>query len=374
MLVDLTSIVCGGVIDNTVRGTTDLTLRIAREKGEVRLSIPGDCLGDIAGCRVVFERTGSPPHAVSPQIQLYRYLRKLSSSKIPLIAGDMTFSRRQPSPLDTSYLSNMLSLEFFEGTETRVLVEGEDFVCSELSLPQWECTRAIENAQELINMSALHDHVLANVENFRGPGLSMLGKDMPGCKWDTVLNRAEAYMAILPSICHKYMAHRRGVIAEAFVFDQIDFLDSLAMDDEQGYDLTLTHTWTGWQVTDFLSRNDARRLQRAMRTSLFKAVAQLISVIREHITSHYERYRSNNAVEQILSVFAGLISHLLATIMLVHEHDTCNGPMILRRAETIALRLRELTEHARECLPRQASGQFSEAAQSILHELQNIVH
>ena len=110
-----------------------------------------------------------------------------------------------------------------------------------------------------------------------------------------------------------------------------------------------------------------------MRTRLFRAVAQLISVIREHITSHYERYRNNNAVEQILSVFAGLISHLLATIMLIHERSTGNEPIILRRAETIALRLRELTVHARECLPQQASGQFSKATQSILHELQNIV-
>lgn len=223
-------------------------------------------------------------------------------------------------------------------------------------------------------MSALHDHVLANVANFRGPGLNMLGKDMPGCKWDTVLNCAEAYMAILPSICHKYMTDHRGVIAEAFVLDQLEFLDNLAADAEHGYDLTLTHTWSGWQVTDFMDRDAARRLQRAMRTRLFKAVARLISVIREHITSHYERYRSNSAVEQILSVFAGLISHLLATIMLVHESDTSNEPVILRRAETIALRLRELTVHARECLPQQASGQFSEAAQGILHELQNIVH
>lgn len=373
MLIDLTSIVCGGVIDNTVRGITRLTLRVAREKKEVQLSIPGDCLGDIAGCHVVFERKGSPPRAISQQIQLYRYLHKLSKSKIPLIAGDMTFSRRQPSSLDTSHLSNMLSLEFFEGTEMRVLVEGEDFACSEISLPKWECTLAIENTQELLNMSALHDHVLANVANFRGPGLNMLGKDMPSCKWDTVLNRAEAYMAILPSVCHKYMTHCRGVIAEAFVLDQIEFLDNLATDAEHGYDLTLTHTWSGWQVTDFMNREDARRLRRAMRTRLFRAVAQLISVIREHITSHYERYRNNNAVEQILSVFAGLISHLLATIMLIHERSTGNEPIILRRAETIALRLRELTVHARECLPQQASGQFSKATQSILHELQNIV-
>ena len=373
MLVNLTSIICGGLIDNTTRGATKLTLRIAREKQDVHLSIPGNCLGDIAGCRLAFERSGAPPQATSQQIELYRYLHKLVVSDAPLIAGDMTFSNRQPSFSDDSRLSNFLSLEFFEGAVNRVLVEGEDFVCTQIDLPLWECTRAEENAQELLNMSALHDHVLANVKTFRGPGLNMLGKDMPSCKWDAVLNRAEAYMNMLPSICRKYMGHPRGVMAEAFVLDQIDFLNNLATEDERGRDITLTHTWSGWEVTDFMAPKDARRLRRAMNTSLFRAVAKLISVIREHITPHYESYHSN-AVDQILSVFAGLISHLLGTIMLIHERRTSNQPIILQRAETIALRLRELTAHARQCLPRHASGQFDEAAQNILHELQNIVH
>ncbi len=374
MLIDLTSVICGGVIDNTTKNATKLTLSLAREKEAVHLSIPGNCLGDIAGCRLVFERKGAPPQATSQQIQLYRYLRQLRTSKVPLIAGDMTFSSRRPSSNDALCISNLLSLEFFEGVATRVLVEDENFVCTEISLPLWKCTRAEENAQELVNMSALHDHVLANVENFRGPGISMLDKGMPGCKWDAVLNRAEAYMNILPSICRKYMGHPRGVIAEAFVLDQLDFLNNLATEDEQGHDMTLTHTWSGWEVTDFMSPEDAQRLRRAMNTPLFRAIAKLISVIRKHITSHYERYYHNNAVDQILSVFAGLISHLLGTIMLIQERRASDQPIILQRAEAIALRLRELVANARECLPQRASGQFNEAAQHILHELQNIVH
>lgn len=373
MLVDITPIICGGVIDNTVRGVTKLTLRIVIEEGEQTFSIPGDCLGDIAGCRVVFERVGTPQRAVSEQLRISRCLRELCAHKDSLIAGDMTFSRRELSP-QHSHLVNALSLEFFDGTDTRVLVESEEFICTEISLPQWECTRAIENAQKMLNMSALHDHVLANVEKFRGPGLSMIGNDMPSCKWDAVLNRAEAYMAILPSICHKYMEHPRGVMSAAFVLDQTDFLDGLANEDERGHDMTLTHTWGGWEVADFMSRDDAQRLRHAMNTPLFKAVSKLISVIREHITSHYERYSNNNAVEQILSVFAGLISHLLGTIMLIQERRASNRPIVLRRAEAIALRLHKLTVHARECLPQQTSKPFNDAAQSILNELQNIVH
>ena len=44
MLVDITPIICGGVIDNTVRGVTKLTLRIVIEEGEQTFSIPALCL------------------------------------------------------------------------------------------------------------------------------------------------------------------------------------------------------------------------------------------------------------------------------------------------------------------------------------------
>lgn len=373
MLVDLTPIIRGGAIDNTIRGTTKLLLHYAGEEEPLQLTIPGDCLGDIAGCIASFQCLHELPEPVLVQTQLYQFIKDLQNTTTPLIMGDMTLSRRQLSSIKEGRLANALSLEFFAGIQTRVLIESESF-SSQISLPEWMCDRAVENAREFINMSTLHDHVLANVASFRGPALNMLGNDMPVCKWDHILNRVEAYMAIVPSVNNKYMVHPRGLLAEAFVLDRLDVINRLAQEAEKGRDIGFPLNWRGWEVCDFMTPSEGKRLRRAMSTPLFKAIAGLISVIRDNITSKFELYRKNNAVEHILSIFASVISHSLATIMLTHEHSTGNKALVLRRAETLALRIKDITAHAHECLPIRVSGQFSKAAGCVLHELQNIVH
>ncbi len=374
MLVNLTPIVVGGVIDNTTRDTTALTLRFARESQELCLQFVGNCMGDIAGCRASFERKGELPRANTVMTELHRFVRRMRNFKGSFIMGDMTFSRRESSPADSGTLDNMLSLEFFQGLETRVLIEGAEFTCTDITLPSWECTGPVENAQAMLNVVTLADHVRLNVEGFRGPGLSLLDEQMPECRWDCVLNRAEAYMSIVPSVYSKYRPDPRGLESAAFVLDRMELLDNLAAENEEDREYDIWSDWDDWGVTDFMEEEEAAQLRRAMRTPLFRSVSRLISFIREHITSHAEYYLKNHAVEQLLAVFAGLISQTLATVMLLHEKKKGTKHVILTRAETISKRLHELSAHAHECLPKRVSTPFCTATDEILHHLRNLVH
>ncbi len=374
MLVDLTPIVVSGVIDNTTRDSTELTLRFAKDSKELCLAIVGNCMGDIAGCRVSFERRKKITQANTLMAGLHRFVKGMRSYKGDYIMGDMTFSRREPSRSDSDSLVNMLSLEFFQSIETRVLIEGSEFACTDISLPSWECSGPSQSAQAMLNVVALADHIRLNVKKFRGPGLSLLDEQMPECRWDRVLNQAEAYMNIMPSIYSKYRPDPRGLESAAFVLDRMELLDNLAAENEENREYNIWNDWNDWGVTDFMEQDEADKLHRAMRTPLFHAVSRLIAFIREHITSQAERYMKDRAVEQLLAVFAGLISQTLATVMLLHERKRGTKQLILTRAKTISQRLHELSVKAHECLPKGVSSRFCTATNEILVQLRNIVH
>ena len=58
MLADLTPIIRNGIIDNTTRGTIRLMLWCEGETAPIALEMAGNCLQDIAGCRVKFRLKG----------------------------------------------------------------------------------------------------------------------------------------------------------------------------------------------------------------------------------------------------------------------------------------------------------------------------
>lgn len=370
MLINLTPIIHHGIIDNTTQGTVRLLLWCVGEAEPIPLEMPGNCLQDIAGCRVEFrlrkdDNTEEPP----PPLRTLRQLaHSHCSGEEPPIAGDMTLSRRFPLPQRPRRLANILSLEFFPGVRTRCIIETDEFEYT-LSLPEWACSAAAAGAQEIINMAALHDHVLANVAAFRGPACAHVGTaEMPACRWDFALNRAEAYMLIAPSIRAKYAGRPGGDMAEAFVLDRLLYLHRAAEHAEQGEAVDpLPH----WEVLDFLKPSHAKLARRAMHHPLFDATAELSLILKKHVLAKLSQYENNKEVNTLLSSYAGIITHVLATIMLASEGQA-QVASIISRAETLCKRMQLMMKYG-ESLQPEAHSFFMQGAEVMLARLREFL-
>lgn len=373
MLADLTSIIQRGIVDNTAQGTIRLKLWCVDDSTPISLEMEGNCLRDIAGCRVSFTllRDEEPTEGKRQSETLLKLARALREAEEPIIAGDMTLSRRLYLPAQGNKLLNVLSLEFFLGARVRFLIETEQFEC-ETSLPTWACSSACEDAQEIINMAALHDHVLSNVAAFHGPSLTHIGTaEMPTCRWDYVLNRAEAYMIIAPSIRAKYVGRLHGDLAEAFVLDRLNYLQAAAEADENCEPPPAPEARHGWEVLDFMEPEHAKLARSAMRHPLFAATAHLSQIIQKYVIAKISQYAGNQDIEQLIASYSGIISHVLATIMLAREGQVRLGA-ITSRAESLCTRIKQLSGHA-DALNPKTRELFLSGVESLLAELKNFL-
>lgn len=370
MLADLTPIIREGVIDNTKKGLICLKLWCEREPDPISIEMEGNCLRDIAGCRVSFHLNLLPEQEIPHHHTLLELAHSLSQTTPQVIAGDMTLSRRFPLHSGGG-VANILSLELFQGSNIRYLIETDAFEYK-ISLPAWSCSEACETAQEMINMSALHDHVLANVSAFRGPSLMFIGTpEMPACRWDYALNRAEAYMIIYPSIRAKYAGRLRSRLSEAFVLDKLDYLNTAAEEEEHGFLSSYSERNHMWEVLDFMEPEHAKLAKISMRHPLFHSIARLSRIIQNHIISRLEQYPDNKNIEALITNYSGIISHILATIMLAREkYEHVNA--IRSRVQSLYMRMQQLIKYGKTLKPN-SRVIFQHGANEVLTELRNFL-
>lgn len=364
MFADITPLVHRGIIDNTSRDTVELHLWCGLEETPVHLVLPGNCLRDIAGCRVEFQLKGNVSAAWEEAHE--QVLAPLRLNTIPYLAGDITLSRRRLSLKHLGMMANYLYIEFFIGGKARYLIECETFTFK-TSLPQWECSRAFENMQEMLNLSAMRDYVLGSAARFRGPGLSHAESELEPCKWDSILNRAEAFMSLLPYIADKYAGHPRSRLAEAFVMDREQLLDSLAAKEEATQSPLADAGSNIWVVMDFLDMEDAVQVRQAMEHPLFEATSKLSSTVQKYILAEPERYEGNKTVETLLTRYAGIISNVLATILLVQENPE-EADKAMTRTKIISREVEKLKPLSQELHPK-AQTKFIQGADLLIREL-----
>ena len=371
MLINLTPIVSHGIIDNTRRGIVALDLWCVREEEPIHMELAGNCLQDIAGCRAEFSgRRRLAPLSDSSRAQLQKLAEEIRKEGASLMPGDITLSRRAMAADASGALLNQLSIELFLNTHIRLLIEGDDFE-SELSLPEWHCSDAADSAQRMANMSALHDHVAASVAMYRGPALSRRDKSIPSCRWDAILNRAEAHMAILPTIRDKYALDPRGLLSEAFVLDKQDFLERVATEEECGIPFEHQNIPDNWEITDFMGPEEAERVRTAMRHPLFECVIEFSGMMQRYIISDLERYRDNQEVESMVAQLAGLISLVLGTIVLSQEEAPPPG-LAMERANNITDSLEKLQFYHKALRPK-AANKYLQGIRMLIAGLKNFV-
>lgn len=313
MLAIITPLITHGVIDNTTRGVTHLTLWGVDGGEPVDFILEGNCLRDIAGCRVNFTNH----QCAAAQTEEHPVLARIRSQAHGAVqAGDITLSRRIPEQDNRRALCNQLSVELFVQRDTRLLIETADFDY-DISLPQWEMNWQEANTQAFLNMEALRDHVAYNVSRFKGPAIQLIQEEkLPSCSWDTRLNRAEAYMAIHPTIRSKYCYEPGGQMSEAYVMDRTDLLNQMAAEDE-AHMPPEQDTSREWDVLDFVQPEHARLVKEAMHHPLFQETSRLTMLVQKHMMVRENEGKAE--AENFVKRYAGVVSYILATILLTRQ-------------------------------------------------------
>lgn len=364
MLALLTPLVTRGVIDNTEPGHINLSLWFVDEQEPLHVSMNGNCLRDIAGSKLEFRNPAPTSDTEVPEL-----LNELRQEPHRFVPGDITFARRVPDTNNNGNISNRLSIEFFVDIEKRVLLEFTN-APFDISLPNWTQSWEEDNVQQLLNMEALRDHIRTNIKNYIGPALSMLQEDMPPCRWDYILNRAEACMAIYPSVHDKYGPEPGGYLAAAFVMDRTDFLHRMAAEDEAHMppdEEVINHDW---EVTDFLPKKEADAVYRAMHHELFREASGMTAMVQEYIINRSQKIRSAKESIDYVNRYSGIIAHLLSTLLLIDEQDSAG--LAAQRLQALIRRIRMLN-HLAQQLPIATGKPIMQAGAELLQGCEQLL-
>ncbi len=361
MLALITPLITRGVIDNTTRGVTRLTFWGIDGGEPIDFILEGNCLRDIAGCRVSFTNRQTAQNQSEEHPVL---ARMRSHAHGPVQAGDITLSRRIPEQDNRRALSNQLSIELFVERETRLLIETADFEY-DISLPQWEMSWQEANSQAFLNMEALRDHVAYNVAKFQGPALQLIHEEkLPSCSWDTRLNRAEAYMAIHPTIRAKYCHEINGQLSEAYVMDRTDLLNQMAAEDE-AHMPPEDDGGREWDVLDFVAPDHAKAVRKAMHHPLFQETSRLTILVQKHLM--VRENAGNPEAEAFVKKYAGVVSYILATILLTLQ-PSFPVDLASRRVQIIHRHIGELCGQCSK-VSKEIAAVFQEAASLLTSKL-----
>lgn len=163
MAIRLDKVIIRGEITNEIQGRVTGRLWLLGKPEPVELNLQGNCLRDIAGCRLLFENP-VPRHDSAVTIV---------ATEQNGVVGDMTASRKSriPTVSDEEILdyveaklpiptrvANCLYLEWFSELNGRMVIESTDFKL-EISLPQWSMTVAEDQLQTRESQANFHAYL-----------------------------------------------------------------------------------------------------------------------------------------------------------------------------------------------------------------------
>ncbi len=340
MLALISPLITRGVIDNTQHDRIALELWLGGEKEPLRLQMRGNCWQDIAGCRVEFETGHAKPLPEGEkEPDVVELIRSHMAQGGKFLAGDVTLSRREHHG---RVLNNVLSVEFFIGARVRVLLQCVRFRFT-VTRGNWRLSAAEDAAQRLFSREALHEHVLYSVRHFRGAGLALMGEELPPCPWDVRLNRAEAYMSIIPTLVEKYRGQPGGHISEAYLVDRTDLLTAAAEEEDAFGHGSAQPAPHAWEMLDFIEPEYVDQVTQAMRHPLFHDTSRLTEAVREHIIEPAGKELGREVVQGFVTLYTGVVTHILSTLLLAQDEEV-PASLAARRVEGLRHLLGKLEE------------------------------
>ena len=372
MLFNLTSIVHSGIIDNTQRGVTKLTLCTKIGKYPVQVHLAGDCLGEASGRRTSFRANDWKETAPEPaRIRAYRHVvNLLEKSREQLIMGDIAVLTGK-----TAADRDELVIEFFHCREMRFLIEGAKYSC-ELSTPVWNTKEEEEEKQKMLNLLALRNHVSYNANYFNGPTMQPVSANFPFCKWDYILNRAEGYNTITQTLWHRYPDTPHGRLRLAYVLGLIRSNNrqpskGKKKKNHSGEKSVQMPGKGRCSLADFLLPQENEIFMEAVKMPLCRAAFSFTVLVQRELVKLPRTNQSNAKSESIYADVSSFSGHLLATLMLLVDDE--------KELDVVQKRLHELLKFCKKLhrfasyLSGDVQGAYSNTLCLLQDELQNFI-
>jgi hypothetical protein len=159
-----------GEIDNTVRDCVTGRIWLAGRDEPLHLNLKGNCLRDLAGCRITFSNPTAKPGDIrsltAAQTGICGDLTVSRKAKIPTIPIEAIKDWKKPIPFRWG---NIFYFEWYSISNGRVVIEAVDYR-HEISLPAWGMTKEEEVIQRKKNLEAFSDFTRLLGESLEGPG------------------------------------------------------------------------------------------------------------------------------------------------------------------------------------------------------------
>lgn len=331
MAINLTPLISNGYVDNTKENTVVLSLSFPEKDEPLEIEMEGNCLRDIAGVRLCFKPTVSPePFGVAEE-KLYATLK---SRRDFFRLGDMTASVRQPEKNARHMLCNILSLEFFDLSGERFIIESPFM---ELTVENFTHSRTPwdDMAQRLINRDTFRQYTRQLINRYISSRASA-EMGFQESEWDKKLLKAEATAAIFHTVQEKYANDSNRKANIAYALEWTDFLAALAEADEGAYPFKTDVCDRQANILDFLSTKDAEIAYNAMHEPLFQRISELSEGVQKHYSSRASYgIQKRKALKQIVDSCGFIVPHILGTLILVNQGEASD--------EELAARIKKLT-------------------------------
>ena len=340
MHISLAHLIVQGHVDNTVRGSIVLRLQFVGREAPVERTFSGDCLRDLAGCRLSFENPLAAA-ALTPEDE--EFLEFLDMRLAHLQPGDMTASRRLYDNDTRQALNNVLSLELLDLDQGgRILIESSHMKLK-AEAPVWMMSEDEDAAQRLLNQDAFRLCLQRAFEQYRQARLHM-ANGIPMNDWDNRLCEAEARACAYSGVRDKYAGLPGGEISMAYVLGCDIVLERQAYADEHAEPPSSVLRESGIMLTSFLAPEDAAALQKLTIHPVYRHLAAVMEFFHDHAEheegegagpAHFEAPGGDENFRRALEKQAFITPLVLATLLAIGE-GVIGRNQIAERCERLA--------------------------------------
>lgn len=318
MLIEFTSFLRHGFLDNTTPGIVTLDLWFVEMEEPMSFKLVGDCLRDLAGCTLSFKNK-KPKEKLSPQDVTFLH-EVMTSPRVDGVVGDITAALREREDGEFSPLCALLSIEWFDFHIGRCLIEGSDLELS-VSEPVWEQDAADEQVQVMTNQENFRSYTQHLINSYDGTKADDQSPRIPVCPWDEKLNNAEGAATAYTYVRNKYRLDAYGYISEAYVMGWEKKLARYAEAEEMGKSFRIK-TASSYNIFDFLQAEEIAPVQQAMQHEIFELLNVLtaeIQLIYGEFMKDPDHVQAAPCARDILHQHRFLVPFTLATI--IHSQE-----------------------------------------------------
>jgi hypothetical protein len=213
-----------GEIDNTTPGITLGRIWLIHENEPLELELVGDCRRDLAGTLLRFENPSADATLPAPTLA-----RPQTG-----VVGDMTASLKRKIHTGSAWNAphtwqNLLSLEWFDPVNGRVIIESPDFLL-QISEFHWRQSAEADALQSRRNLDAMRDYVATLLKRDKRDEL-WRKEDADEFEWERRFQESDRYADVYQEVAEKYMDDFDDFTKQAYVMGMMVSLEDAGNDE-----------------------------------------------------------------------------------------------------------------------------------------------